>query len=163
MPKEKQFFSFAKAYLEASSKLCKNFDESDEELGYPSACVVLFLAHHAVELFLKGAILNRSPDEKFHLRIEELKETFDRLYPEVDLSWDMPFRTEYLGFSPEEREKAKKDKEPVDQVYRYPTDKERQQWQGIYAFEPASFQKTIESLLSDFTRLELAIDAANKR
>jgi len=154
LQKPKQFFAFARSYLEASSILCRKFEGDDDILSYPQASVILFLAYHATELFLKGAILSHSHNERLHHNIDQLKETYEKLYSGPEFYWNPPFRTEYLGFSPEDIEPPKKDTEPLDQVYRYPTDIKRDEWRDVYAFDPESFQDVLNSISSDFDRLE---------
>lgn len=53
-----QLFDFANAYRSASAILCEKFESADVTFcTWPNAAVVLMLAAHAVELFLKGTLL----------------------------------------------------------------------------------------------------------
>ncbi|MEW6326670.1 MAG: hypothetical protein AB1487_03620 [Thermodesulfobacteriota bacterium] len=92
--KPEQFFTLARAYADASLILCGYFDNGSKIQAYPRAFVILYLAHHAVELFLKGAIFSRSAHAKLHHNIDELKNTFDQLYSDPGFSWEPPFKTQ---------------------------------------------------------------------
>lgn len=70
LDKSAQFFAFAEAYLSSSSALCSRLKRLRAPLKYLQTTVVLFLARHSVELFLKGAILVRTPKDKLHHRLK---------------------------------------------------------------------------------------------
>lgn len=154
--KPKQFIAFAKAYLESSSLLCLHLESAISEQTYPKACVILFLAFHAVELFLKGAIINRLPDVKLHHDIKTLKRTYDDLYQGKQFSWNIPFKMEYLGFEPDKIIDLENDI-PFDQIYRYPTSKKMANWKLIAGFDAALFRADIENIKVDFIKLEKVI------
>lgn len=154
--KPKQFIAFAKAYLESSSFLCSHLESATVEQVYPKACVILFLALHSIELFLKGAIINRLPDAKLHHNVEILKRTYDDLYRGKQFFWDIPFKMEYVGFDPGEIKDLKNDI-PFDQIYRYPTTKQKEPWKVISGFDAALFGVNIENIKAVFLRLEKVI------
>ncbi len=147
-----QFVLFADAYLDSAIRLCRVLKRSTRKLSYPRGAVVLFLAFHAVELFLKAAILEKNPKEKLHHDIEQLEVTYRSYYPEKQFLFAVPFKTEFLGFQPEEIIK-KKPVLPQDQLNRYPCDKKGRDWGGVFAFDPVSFLPVIEELQHDFKRL----------
>lgn len=153
-PISEQFFYFAEAYLEASSIMCDRIDEEDKVLSYPKSCVILFLAFHAVELFLKAAILYRAPDDKLHHNIDEIKQRYATLFNDKEFNWNLPFRSDYSGLEPDQIESAKKNIEPRDQVYRYPVNSKRKEWYGVYGFEANSFKSTLNCLKNDFIKLK---------
>jgi hypothetical protein len=96
-----QFMAFADAYLDSASRLCKVLSRSTRKRSYPRGAVVLFLAYHAVELFLKAAIVHKYPKEGLHHNVEQLYNRYRALYPGRRYEFDLPFKTEYPGFEPE--------------------------------------------------------------
>jgi hypothetical protein len=155
----RQFFLFADAYLDSAARLCRVLKRSSRKISYPRGAVVLFLTSHAVELFLKAAILEKSPKEKLHHDVEQLDATYRVLYPEPQFVFAVPFKTEYLGFKPEEIIE-KKPGIPQNQLNRYPSDRFGKNWGGLFAFDPISFLRVIEQLQCDFDRLQKYIFAA---
>ena len=79
---------------------------------------------------------------------------YDKLYPRKEYRFEIPFRTEYLGFEPERIKQLKKHELPQDQVHKYPTDKSGKKWDGTFAFEPRELLKIIEKLRDDFKTIE---------
>jgi hypothetical protein len=162
LPIPSRFFRFARAYLDAAIVLnTRLFDGSDDQT-YPRACVPLYLAQHAIELFLKGAILSRAPAEKLQHGVERLGIRYHDLYSEICFRWDIPFGTaEPVGAEPGKIEELRKLSLPADQQFRYPTDIEKKPWMGISAYLAAEFHLTLNQVSSDFDRLESLILAAN--
>ena len=155
-----QFALFADAYLDSAARLCKALKRSTRKLSYPRGAVVLSLTFHAVELFLKAAILQKNLKGKLHHDIERLESTYRLLYPEGQFQLDVPFKTEFLGFQSEEIAK-KRLALPQDQLNRYPCNKSGRNWGGVFAFEAISFLPVIEQLQRDFERLRSLIFTAN--
>lgn len=78
-----QFARMALAYLDSAQSLCQIMENDVDTATYEKGAVVLFLTAHGLELFLKGAILHKSPQETFkHHRIEELHNRYQTLYPQ---------------------------------------------------------------------------------
>ena len=157
-----QFFAFSRAYLKSSIALCSRIQRLRRTPRYPDATVVLFLARHAVELFLKGAIIARSPKAKLHHDLERLKSKYDQLYCEAQFSWTLPFTTEFPGMSPAQLSKAKKHTLPCEQVFRYPIDNAGAKWTGVFALEPGAFKREMLAARKEMSRLEQRISTANK-
>jgi len=146
-----QFCAFSEAYLDSAYRLCKILKISTRKRTYPRGAVVQFLTFHAVELFLKAAILNKYPNEGLHHDLEHLKKRYNALYPGKKFNFDVPFKpTSYLGFEPHEIEPVKI---PQDQLNRYPISKGFEVWEGAIGFKPESFLLVIERLKSDFDRI----------
>ena len=159
-----QFLSFAKAYLDSAAQLFDRLCETPQESSFSRGFVVLFLVFHAIELFLKGAILTRSENEKLHHIIKDLKQRYDNLFPESDFSWNIPFNTEYPGLDPQLIKQQKNQNNGIDhhQLYLYPTKKNLEEWKGLFAVEPIYFASDIKAVAADFSRLEPIIFTANK-
>jgi hypothetical protein len=146
-----QFIAFSEAYLDSASRLCKILKLSTRKRSYPRGAVVLFLTFHSIELFLKAAILLKYPKDKLHHNVERLMGRYKELYPEKQFDFEIPFKTEYIGFEPSHKKPAP----PMqDQLSRYPIGKNYETWPGAIAFEPESFLSIIESLQIDFHRLK---------
>ncbi len=149
-----QFFAFSIAYLDSARRLCVVLKRSIIKATYARGCVVLYLTFHAVELFLKGAILSKSPNEKLNHDIEGYYKRYNNLYPKKTFNFELPYRTEYLGLEPEIIELVKKQQPPPDQLHKYPTDNKGSEWKGAFAFKPVEFVEIIEQLILDFGRIE---------
>lgn len=141
-----QFFLFSEAYLDSARRLCVVLKKSTKKASYQRGCVVLYLTFHATELFLKGAILAKSPKEKLNHDIQGYYNRYNKLYPRKEYRFEIPFRTEYLGFEPEIIAQIKMQELPPDQLHKYPTDKNGKKWEGAFALEPIESLRIIELL-----------------
>jgi hypothetical protein len=153
LDKPKKFIILSKAYLEASELLCSQMSDGALPQEYVKSCVILFLAHHSVELFLKGAILKKKANEelkKIHC-IYDLKSDYDILYSGGKYKLEVPFCTKYPGPAKEDIQSLKKF--PLDQIYRYPVDTEGEEWNGVFGFTPNTFLKELKRLKSEFDKL----------
>lgn len=93
-----KLFSYADAYLNASVAICQQMTTNDTSSKWPNAAVALMLAAHAVELFLKGAILAGDPKvnvwaRKHHLH--ELAADYRHHFPGPTFEWHIPFQAEF--------------------------------------------------------------------
>ena len=154
LPPPEQFASYALAYLDSAQRLCTILAVSSKRATFERGSVVLYLTVHAVELFLKAAILRKAPAERFSHDLEHLHNRYKSLYPakRFQLSKE-PFKTEYLGMSGAEIREAKQAQPAVDQLYRYPEDKDGKPWIALLGFEANSYAKELAILRSDFERL----------
>lgn len=155
LPVPQQFFRLAYAYLDAAIVLNLRMLNTPDKLTYARGCVPLYLARHSVELFLKGAILSRSPSDGLHHDVEGLGTRYHDLYQHECFRWDVPFCSEPISLDPEAlRELKKSALQPSDQMFRYPTNKNSEPWKGISGYVPLQFHMTLETIKSDFDRLE---------
>lgn len=154
-PAAAQFAAYAHAYLDSAERLCQVLARSRRKATFERGFVVLFLMAHAVELFLKGAILRKAPNEKILSShdLVPLLARYKNLYPKKRYQLLDPFRTDYTLLSPNEIEAVKAAQPPIDQLYRYPQDRTGNTWPGVYAFEANSCLNDIAALRSDFERL----------
>lgn len=169
----RQFLSFSDAYLDSASRLCTVLKRSPRKSNYARGSVVLYLAFHAIELFLKGAILEREPNEKLtNHDIQDLSNRYNNLYPGKKYEFHAPFISREKVdlseiFGPEIIEEVKasleesKKKNPWDQRHRYPRNLEGQPWRGAVGFEPGSFLVEIKKLQAVIARLTNLIFPAN--
>lgn len=150
-----RFSAYAWSYLRAASRITADIDANPSQYGFPDANVVLLLAAHSVELFLKGMILRRELtfDIVTH-RLDELHSAFGRLYPEPECRWELPFGSEYVGFSEQEMLALAKAEIPPSIRYRYPTDNAKQVWKGAQAFTAETFLLTLTEMKVVYARIE---------
>ena len=157
-----QLFAFAQANLESAESLCLKLTAETAAATYAHGAVILSLTFHSLELFLKAAILQRIPAEKFGGRsghdLTHLSKRFSDLYPEKEMSFHIPFMRQLpdtQGLDPEVIEeliacvRAQEKKMPEDQLHRYPTGVDGKTWNAGFGFEPNSFLVTIHQLQRD--------------
>ncbi len=164
-----QFLSFSNAYLDSALRLCAVLKRSPRKSNYARGSVVLYLMFHAIELFLKGAILERKPKENLRSHdIQVLSKRYNKLYPGMKYEFHGPFISRDEAdlsdlLSPEiiEARKIYIKKNPSDQRYRYPENPEGQPWGGLVGFEPESCLVVIKNLKADIARLTSLIFPAN--
>ena len=150
-----RFTAYACAYLHAATGMCEDMDGNPDQYKFPDASVVLLLAAHSVELFLKGAILrlNESFDIITHC-LDKLHREYDRLYPDPRFRWEIPFGTEYAGIPYHEALALAKNEVPPSIRFRYPTNGARMAWSEIHGFTPRLFLHTLNQLKADYVRIE---------
>jgi hypothetical protein len=149
-----QFFAFANAYRNSAEALCERMINNESEGTWPNAAVVLMTAAHATELFLKGLILAKTPDADIQSHnIDLLARDFRRLYPEYETTWDIPFRTEFLGMDHQEVENLIRKQVAPSVRYRYPVTKDGNEWNGVSALRAATFKPVLQELQDTFQRL----------
>ena len=120
---------------------------------FERSVVVLFLASHAVEIFLKSAILRKASEERFSHDLEYLKNRYEALYPAKRFKFHIPFHTSYDNLTADQMRQAKLLTPKKDQLFRYPRDKNGEPWHGVHAFEAGSFLLELVTLRSSFKRL----------
>ena len=78
-----QFAAYALAFLDSAQRLCTILAGSHKKATFERGSVVLHLTAHAVELFLKGAILRKKPEERYSHDhdLEHLHNRYKSLYP----------------------------------------------------------------------------------
>ena len=148
-----QFFAFSDAYLDSAVSLCDALCATSATVTYAHGAAVMSLTFHSIELFLKAAILQRSPGEQFSgsrgHNLDHLYQRYANLYPGKAYTLDLPFKRqepdiegldsrlaeELLAFI-QQQEKAM----PHDQMHRYPTDVNGHSWKTLLGFEPHSFR-----------------------
>lgn len=148
-----QYAAYAVAYLDSAERLCALLSRSFRKASYERGTVVLYLAMHAVELFLKGAVLRKAPNEKFGHDVQHIYNRYKALYPGKKYHFDLSFTRNYQGVSRSEALNAKKLFPPIDQLFRYPQDKSNKPWPGLYAFEANSFVAELRELGENFKRI----------
>ena len=152
-----QFSAFSDAYIDSAIRLCAVLARSTKKATYARGSVVLYLAFHATELFLKGSILKKAPNEdvgRTH-NIEILNNRYNKLYPGKRYQFHLPFTSEEPDFSNIEPDKVKDLKiiieeiekdNPKDQRSRYPQNRKGAPWNGPPGIEPSSLLRELKQL-----------------
>lgn len=144
-----QFEAYALAYLDSAQRLCDLLARSHQKATYERGAVVLFLAAHAVELFLKGAIVRKSPNERFSHDLEHLARRYRALYPAGKFRLEIPFSTVLPSeMTAKEKRQIMATHTPPGELYRYPIDKKYKPWPGAYGIEPNSLAGELVKLRS---------------
>jgi HEPN domain-containing protein len=121
-------------------------------VNYYQGQTVLLLAHHSVELFLKGFILKLDPNRKVRTHsLQRLMRTLKELDP--SLAFDPPFKMEALVPYPALVVKADKASEAFHEVLRYPTDRDGQPWPGVRGFSLDGCIRLLQKVHSDCERV----------
>ena len=157
-----QMFTYAEAYRNAAAIHCQHMIKDAASCTWPNASAVLMLTAHAVELFLKGAILKRSPNANVwdhQHSIDDLVAAYKAQFPESSFEWDIPFKggDGYPDtFTVEQIKKIEELKKKIrcpSILYRYPVDKEGKEWRAMLGFEPRGFLSLLEQVETDFERI----------
>lgn len=154
-----KLFAYADSYLRAAIALCEQLIGEEATCKWADGAVVLMLSAHATELFLKGLLLKRVPEQQVWSRghsIEALAADFRIHFPDSEFDWDVPFRTEYPDEMTAEEIAAHAPfrDAPPSILFRYPVGKAGKDWKGLYAFEANSFLPVLHILRQDFDRLQ---------
>lgn len=149
-----RFFEYAIAYRNAAEAMCSSMVEDRKLRTWPNANVVLLLAAHSIELFLKGAILSRDPLAKIeHHFLDALGTEYKRLFPESQFRWEIPFRAEWGDLSEAEIQAVRKTSPVPSMLYRFPVSKGGKEWNGAFGFEASSFVEVLDQVDRDFQRI----------
>jgi hypothetical protein len=154
-----RYFLYAESYLQTSRSVALRMREDQAERTWPHASVALMLAAHSVELFLKGALIARSPDSLAGIRgldrhrIDMLAEAYFRVFPEEEFVFAIPFQSEYPDLTDEEIAKLKKEEPAPSILYRYPVEAPGKEWRGLQGFEPQSFIEMLVELGQAYERI----------
>ncbi len=142
----RKFFEYSQSYLEASITLANS---SAYVKTFSDSNVVVFLMIHGIELFLKGAILNRSKLHHGHA-IFKLANEAKKLYKEPEYKQFHAFLDRLPGQQKDLSSDSLEDTaEPISEIFRYPVNKENQPWNTILSFDKNKFISDIESLRVD--------------
>lgn len=156
----KQFTSLAFAYLESAQTLCDALADSPSEATFEKGAAVLYLVAHAIELFLKGAIFRRAPQERLAHDLEHIHNRYRALFPANRFALAaLPFSTEYPGMTKQEIAEAKREQPDPNELYRYPVDKSGEPWEAALGFEAGSYSRALFKLRADFVRILAELDA----
>lgn len=156
LSRHERLYELAIAYLQSARCLCADMLSVQASLTWPRASVALYCLTHVIELFLKAAILARSPKgEKMHHDISRLMRRYRELYPDPGFyfhtPWNMDIRNVAKAFGGEVIV-SDIDLKP-DQLYRYFSNKDDALPEGIHSFGPAVWLIKASQIEDDWTRI----------
>ncbi|KPV02881.1 hypothetical protein APR51_44770 [Variovorax paradoxus] len=160
MSQTARLFGMSNAYAQAADVLTQALVAGDYDADFHNTRVVLHLCHHALELFLKGAIQVRSGlQARSSHRLDRLLKEYRLLYPEEHFVFDTPFGRELLdsdgGLFPETLTPIQ---ELHDQRYRYPTDRAGRPFFDAEPFDVAKYAEAIQEFRFQINIRAAAID-----
>lgn len=159
LPVPSQYFAYSEAYLDSAERLCRVLARSTRRATFERGAVVLYLTHHALELFYKGAILKKCPTERLtHHDLPTLQNRYRTLYPGKQYRLKELFRPSYVGLTKNEIAQVQGLQPPTDQLFRYPEHKAGKPWIGLHSFEPSSFGAELAHLHSAVRQVRALID-----
>jgi hypothetical protein len=136
----------ALGYIEAAYFLAKALVEDEFSRQYRSSRVVLHLTYHAIELFFKGALLERGIIPKLHHRILDLQREYENAYPGALFAFEIPFELPGPETAPLFPERALPSKTLDDQTFRYATGRDGRCFDESDEFDPELRLEQIEVL-----------------
>lgn len=151
------YYDLAISYLDGSIELTKKILDGSFPNTFSHSRVVLSLAYHASELFLKAALF-RKTGEKSHAthNVIDLYKKYKKHYPDSCFSLEVPFRLECAGLN---KDDIRKEESLFDQKFRYHSDTNGDRWkgygkmEGIYAFLPKQFLEDLILLQQQFRHI----------
>jgi hypothetical protein len=157
MPLWERSFWLSRAFLEASHSLCTSMLAGDFSSQYSSSRVILHLARHGIELFLKAAIdgATQQDSARGH-NLSKLLSEYERLYPDNRFRFQLPAQ---FDINPN-RDLFEQDIEAdyfhstLDQRHRYPADRTGQDFATREIFDPTATLREIEELSRSLKILE---------
>lgn len=153
----------ALGYIEAAYFLAKGLVEDEFSRQYRSSRVVLHLTHHAIELFFKGALLERGITPKFNHRILDLQRAYATAYPGVAFAFDIPFELPGPETEPLFPDAALPPKTLDDQTFRYATGRDGKCFDERDEFDPELRLEQIEALSMRMNQLFFKLRQFNGR
>jgi len=137
-----EFVRMGFAHLEGAERLNSDLVTAAWSGSYQHGQVVMWLAFHACELFLKGFCLmaDASTQVTGHT-LQKLRSELERRAGPVE--FDLPFG----GEAPEEYEHLVRQYErTTHERFRYPTNRDGLPWEGIVGFTPELFASTLQHM-----------------
>ena len=155
MPNWDRSFWLSRAFIEASRCLCTSMLADDFSSQYSSSRVILHLARHGIELFLKAAIWASAdqPTRPNH-NLEELFLEYRRIYPDSSFLFEIPSRFKVdlnMDLFPET---MKLFHSTLDQRHRYPAGRDGEDFATPEIFDPEVVLKEILALDKSLKVLE---------
>lgn len=148
------FHDLAIAYVDTSVLATEAMLDGCYPARFSHSRVVLSLAYHATELFLKGAILRKTGANRLAGHdVAALYRKYVVHFPDESFHFVIPFSYGYPVLGPDEATELPKTEPSQDQMYRYHTDWGGTPWEGVHGFDAKSFLGTLQRLRDTFTDL----------
>lgn len=147
-----KFVKQARAHLEAAKKLNTLMCDGAWASNYYRGQAVLWLAFHAVELYLKGFILKLDPRTSVNGHsLAVLTAKLKSLAPKTQ--FDPTFGIEALPPDPERVKQVEKSEKKIHEMLRYPIDTEGKPWPGVRSFSASMIQNELTLIHTECERL----------
>jgi len=125
---------------------------------WENAVVLMLLATHSAELFLKGAILAINPDQRLPGHdLGELTALFNALAGKKAPKFDNPFKSELPELGQATLQELRESETPQSILYRYPADRYGIEWPGCYALDLLGFSQILGHLEKSYAAIEARI------
>jgi HEPN domain-containing protein len=146
--KPQLFFRLAIAYADSSHQIVRSMLAGDLPQTFAHAQTTHFLFDHAVELFLKGAILKSTGKIENTHDLQPLFGRYRNLYPKKAFEFTIRI-AETVKANPQS---------PHSKFPRYPMDADGNVWEGHNAYTLETWLAETEHLRQDLERLIAEID-----
>ena len=146
--KPQLFFRLATAYADSSHQIVRSMLAGDLPQTFAHAQTTHFLFDHAMELFLKGAILKVTGAIENTHHLQQLYARYRKLYPKKAFEFTIRI-TETVEAKPQS---------PYSGFPRYPVDTDGNAWEGYNAYTLETWLTETEHLRQDLERLIREID-----
>jgi hypothetical protein len=146
--KPELFFRLASAYADSSDQIVRSMLASELPQTFAHAQTAHCLFAHAVELFLKGAILKSTGKIVIGHHLQPMYNRYRSLYPKKEFDFTGRI-VETVRENP---------KSPHSEFPRYPVDSKGTVWEGYNAYTLETWLTETEHLREDFKRLIPQID-----
>ncbi len=137
------FFRLAIAYADSSHQIVRSMLAGDLPQTFAHAQTTHFLFDHAIELFLKGAILKSTGQPGNTHDLQSLFGSYRNLYPKKAFEFTIRIAETF----------KKDNKSPYSEFPRYPIDNKGKVWQGYNAYTLETWLIETERLREDLGRL----------
>jgi hypothetical protein len=144
----------ALGFIEGAYHLCEQMVKDEFSRQYRSSRVLLHLTHHAIELFVKGAIMaaTHEPPRLTH-RLEELIALYERIYPAAEFHFSVPFELNDERNQQELFPAVALPPIAVAESFRYATSVDGSCFNDTEPFDPESYLEQLGELYTKFNRL----------
>jgi len=140
------------AFLDAAEHLCQDMDKGCWTPTYDRGQPALWLAFHAVELFMKACIWERDQTRfKSTHSLGELNLILAELDPELEIA--VPFGPEPVRADYELMQWALKCDREMHQQPSYPIDRDGATWSGVRGFSAELFSAELTALRKELDRV----------
>ena len=154
-----RYFALVDAYSNAAVLLCEALTAGRTDPTFANSCVILWLTRHATELFYKGAvmaatgILPQPPKPMGGHNLVFYENSFRQHYPAHRFVFTPPASEALVGggWSDEEVRQFLRDANKVHERYRYPTDSNGKDFDGVHGLDPAPLLETLRQSRKEMT------------
>lgn len=147
LSESEHWFLLAKAYLDCSQHLLAQMIKEMLDSSFFHAKVAVALFNQALELFLKGGIVQAGKDVNVSHDLQQLYNHFKNLYPgkKYEFEGDVSNAVRPSPLT------------PYNEFARYPVDHTGLPWQGNTHIELTTWYKQVCLFINDFERLEVLL------